>query len=522
MKQAILSICYVSALAWLAIFGSFANAAGSSAMTQKIQQLRLDLQSSGFQVAEGAFKLFTIADCQFAIASMGNCLGNNPTAPYIFPAVPLWPDEFVDEHLRNAFGPLPGDTWATHRFDPREALVIMGPLPPPGAYFGIQTYVYSREGSLNPSDPIFLSLTDPVMRRILFSLSPNPARVLVFSSIGNSVNNVVIERRSGAAFDRQRAFIITPDDAMRRKITEALVHADIAERDEIFTEPVSPGLVRVGLGEHADDVMTLIRYAEPENAAAGERWRQHIPLIVLRIRDMNMGRATRPFPTPAYEPKTARSELKLQEDFNNLIRAVKLHWQQTAAPGGPFQSLQLAADLIGQHCLARPMNCLADTQDTDYQVSPSLTIDSGEVIAVVGTLGTATGNATYVSLSVNRIAVLMGVANIPGGELDGSASPFSASVKHAGKFHVHYFARDCTGLPDCLPLTEDLVPRGDAIKIIQRNYVVPGTARGADPTQVLNPYVIVFNGAARPPHTADDHDRGEGHHGDDPSYKGHD
>jgi hypothetical protein len=47
-------------------------------------------------------------------------------------------------------------------------------------------------------------------------------------------------------------------------------------------------------------------------------------------------------------------------------------------------------------------------------------------------------------------------------------------------------------------ITEKQVPRGEAIKIIQRNYVVPGSARGADPTKVLNPVAIVLNGPARP------------------------
>jgi hypothetical protein len=36
------------------------------------------------------------------------------------------------------------------------------------------------------------------------------------------------------------------------------------------------------------------------------------------------------------------------------------------------------------------------------------------------------------------------------------------------------------------------------LKIVQRNYVVPGSARGADPTRVVNPVLIVLDGASRP------------------------
>jgi hypothetical protein len=54
-------------------------------------------------------------------------------------------------------------------------------------------------------------------------------------------------------------------------------------------------------------------------------------------------------------------------------------------------------DEIGQHCLARPMNCLGDTQDDSFRSAPTLSLDGGEVFAVVGTRAIATDNATYVS-----------------------------------------------------------------------------------------------------------------------------
>lgn len=482
-----------------AAYGTGNNNPLSTSLEQKVQGFRAELEARGYEVVRGHWNLFRIEDCKFAIASMGNCLGNNPAAPYVFPSFPLWPDEFVDNNMKEAFGPLPEDSWATYRLDEREAVIVLGLLPPPGRYFGIQTYVYSRADNLDPTDPVFLqTLLDPIMHKLFFAASPNPSRVLTFSSIGNSNNNVVVEQQSGTAFNRQRYFIITPDAVMQRDMTEALVRSGVAERNEIFTEPVSPEVARVGLGADADDFITLVRYAHPENEEAGELWREQLPLVVLRVRDKNTTRPTEPWPAPAYDEKTAFSELGLQGNHAELVEAVRQHWGQPEAPVGSFQSLQRSVDLIGQHCLPRPMNCLGDTQDTDYQVSPSVTIDSGEVIAVAGTLGTATGNATYVGLSVNRVAVLTGVANLSDTDLEGSASAFSGSADNTDKFYVQYFARDCTALPNCQALSEELVPRGEAIKIIQRNYIVPGTARGGDPALLLNPAVIVFDGSARP------------------------
>jgi hypothetical protein len=123
-------------------------------LAQKVNNLSADLQAKGYKVAPGAFNLFTVEDCRYAIKSIGNCVGNNPAAPYIIPSVPLWPDEAVDEHMRDLLGPTPGDTWWTYRLGKREALVVAALLPPPAAYFGLETYIFSRQGSINTSDKI--------------------------------------------------------------------------------------------------------------------------------------------------------------------------------------------------------------------------------------------------------------------------------------------------------------------------------------------------------------------------------
>ncbi len=469
-----------------------------ASLQQKVEALEADLEAQGFEVLRGDWSLFTIDDCQFPIATLGQCLGNNPAAPYAIPSVPLWPDEHVDETLREVLGPMPGDTWVTHRLDEREALVVLALTPPQGAYYGLQTYVFSREDELNPNDPVFLGLTDPIMRSVLFATAPDPARVLVFASLGNSNNHVVVQQASGAAFDQQRFFVITPDQVMERAVTESLLRAGVPDPDHILTEPISAEQARLGLGAGADDFMTLMRYALPADPDAGERWRQRLPMAVLRVRDPDATRATEPYPTPVLDARTAISEAGLADDVAQLVGGVRQIWGQAAAPATEFESLLLSVDLVGRDCLERPMNCLGDTGDADYQISPTVTLDDGEVLAVVGTLGTATGNATYVSLSINRIEVLMGVANVDHDELQGSAGGFADDVAGAGQLYLQYFARDCGALAHCFEIGEDLVPAGEAIKIIQRNYVVPGTARGPDPLQVVNPTLIVLDGAVRP------------------------
>lgn len=144
------------------------DAATAAGVEGQARQVESALRARGYEVARGATKLFTIADCKYTISVLGNCLGNNPAAPYIIMAVPLWSNEYVDNTLRNLLGPLPDKTWATHRFDKRDSLIVVGRMPPPSKYFGFQTYVFTREGQINKSDPIYRTVTAPFLHAILF------------------------------------------------------------------------------------------------------------------------------------------------------------------------------------------------------------------------------------------------------------------------------------------------------------------------------------------------------------------
>lgn len=458
----------------------------------KVDSLKADLEKRGFEVAQGAWKLFTIEDCKYPIAKVGMCFGNNPTAPYILPTLPLWPNEFVDPSMEGLFGPTVGETWATYRLDPREAIVIIGQMPPSGAYYGLQSYVFSREGVINTNDPIYKSVTDPFMKSILFMLAPNPSRVLTFASVGDSNNMVEIASKSGAAFDKERSFIITADAGMEKDMKKSLLRAGVPSKKHIFTERVSKDLVNLGLTSKADDMMTLMRYALPDDENAGNEWRQNLPLAVLRVREKNPSRPTVPYAEKPLATRTGVSEIGLQEDMNELVSAVKQKWGQPDAETTGFVSLYLSVDLVGPHCLKRPMDCLGDNSDADYQISATKSLDSDDVFAVVGTLGTKTGNATYASLSVNQIPELKGVSNLSQKDLSGTASEFADQVSNTDKFYVQYFARDCGNIQNCFEISEEMVPPGKEIKIILRNYVVPGSLRGADPTKVLNPKLLVL------------------------------
>jgi hypothetical protein len=478
-----------------------------AALEQTVGLLRDDLEGNGFAVAGGYWTLWGATDCRYPIQTLGYCYGNNPTAPYVLAVVPPWNDEYVDQRFHHILTQAQRNMSATYRLDQREALLILAQLPPPARYFGVQSNVFTREAAFNAYDPILPKVAaDPLLQGLLFGVSPDPSRRMLMASIGNSTNNAVIEQQTGhAAWNRPVYIVVTSDGDMGAAMTDALVRAG-ASASDIFTERVSPELVKVGLHRSADDLITYIRYAMPLDAAAGEQWRSDLPLTILRVRDVTSRQYDKPFPIPAYESRTAHyDENPLAGDLATLLNAVRTHWAQPAATVLPFFSAYKFLDLVGQHCLGHPvatrgpMDCLGDSQDADYQISASARIDDGQVIAVVGTLSTQTGNATYTSLSVNWFPLLVGVANIDDATLAGTAARVTTTLTHdPDLFYVYYVARDCTGLTDCLEIPKRLVPSGEIVKLIQRNYVNPGSRRGPDPAKILNPVAIVLDGQSRP------------------------
>jgi hypothetical protein len=496
-------------------------------LEQKVQDFQSAIIEAGYEVSRGYWDLWSTDDCKYPLQTVGFCYGNNPTAPYVLAFLPPWKDEFVDKSLKHALAQERKGMNPNYRLGEREALVILAELPPPARYFGLGTNVFTRQTQLNTEDPVYEILDHPetqALKEIIFGGSPNPDRLMMIATIGDTINNVDIEEQSKENWGQQRFFVITPDEDMADAMIEALKEVGVDET-HVFTEPVglvndpnseSEGLVRLGYGPEADDFFTYIRYSMPNDIALGEKWREQLPLTILRVRDFSSHTANKPFNIPTYEAKTANTDepTNLGGDLENLVDAVKEYWGQTSDENSlEFRSLSLWVDLVGQHCLGHdgppptngidlprgPMNCLGDNQDADYQISAgTYQLDDNQVIAVVGTLGTETGNATYSSLSVNWFPELVGVLNRDDTVLKESAKKFKGALSDEElytNFYVYYFARDCSGLyPWCHEISRKLIPRGDTIKIVQRNYVNPGSRRGPDPSMVLNPISIEFDG----------------------------
>ncbi len=473
------------------------------------QQLTHKLQQQGFEVNRGYFKLWTVDACPYTFDRVGLCFGNNPAAPYVTFSVPSWPGEFVDR-ISSVWGPSQPGYNDVFRLDPREAIIILAQMPPPARYFSEQSFVFTREGTYDKNSDTYKNIAnDPdipdFILPIFFRQVPKMTeRVQLFASLSNAINNVVIERQSHQAFDQVRYFIVTPDDFMNKSVREAFAGISVKDED-IFTEPI-PAVMRLGLGEAADDFTTLIRYAQPndggERGTPSAKWRKDLPLVVLRVRDTHHD--PQPYTTPVkFEPRTAFNEYTLQPDLIDLVSTVHQRWtgqrcanakcSDVAKPFLDFQAYPIY--MVGPLCLPIGEDCLGDNWDAAYNVYGRASFDHGEIYAVAGTLGTRTGNATYVGLSITEVKQFKGIENLSDKVLDGTADGYAGEVNNTGYFFLYYFTRDCSGLTQltgdhCFEVDKTMIPEGGSAAFGLRNYIRQGTQRGPDSALVLHPMIM--------------------------------
>ncbi|HKK02198.1 MAG TPA: hypothetical protein VJ955_08525 [Desulfuromonadales bacterium] len=537
--------CFWALIFWFSLvpwaFSQKVTPVNPGQVERTARQLTNVLKAKGFEVKQGYFKLWAIDDCQFTYDRLGLCLGNNPAAPYIVPTVPPWPDEAVIPNHDCVFGPCHPGTEDIYRLDPREAIIILAETPPPARYYSEQSWVFSRQGSYDTESDTYKAIAKateegelpPFILPIFFRTIPNlpagiPQRIFLIASMDKNPNSFVIQNQTNTTpFNQQRYFIITPDAYMDTAVRDALKSISVGETD-IFTEKIpsasgvgSDSKLRIGLDQASDDFMTFIRYAQPDDGGgpgtASYRWRKNLPLAVLRVRATD--HEAQPYPAftmDDLETRTAFDEkTTFQSDLNSLVSAISNKWdhpctESDCSDQGAVSLINVQTpplSMVGPLCTPVGENCLGDNWDASYALYGRMSLDAGEIYAVAGTLGTRTGNATYVGLGINKASQFVGVANLSDKNLQDTAQTFVAKLTgnncpatgHTGTadcMFVYYFARDCsvveavTGESNCFTINTKLIPEGDSLVLTLRDYVRPGTERGPDSSKVLPPVLI--------------------------------
>lgn len=493
------------------------------------------LRTRGFRVNPGYPMLWGQGACaKYLYPALQTCLGNNPVSPYVMAVVKAWPNEHVGPSPPNTFGQVRRGFTPFYRLSPREAIVIYGKMPPPGKFMGWQAFVWSQPGHWTAKDYNRWARTPnrPYPMQYLFATipagDPKAKRTMSWSSFGDSVNNVVMQRRSGDPWGRYRYFVITPSATTDRAVRSALRALGVSNRN-VFTEPIprrdALGTIGpLGLGKNAIDFYTFFRYALPADPTAAQKWWADVPLTVMRVRAPASLGPVRRYAKAKYGKRTARSEEYLAGDMERLLTAVcsevtstaQLQSPDCAQPPPASSRVPDPADDYGwnaAYCRKVHMWC-GDISDAGLLWTGPLPLDGGQVYAMVDTLATETGNATYVGLGVNDASTFLSPTGVTDATLKGSADRYGPLVGHPDKFYVHYFTRTCDRLGpmlgarlklDCTEISPDMVPpmggsaafghpalRG-AFWPGLRDYIAPGTAHGPDTSKLLRPRILTFS-----------------------------
>jgi hypothetical protein len=482
------------------------------------------LKSAGYTVSQGASYLVDGTACQMYIEYFGNCGGNNPVAPYFIVQVPVIAAQYLDPYYAAQFATTTSSGVPIsefYRLADNEALVVVVSMPPQGAYFGYQSNIYTRDITKYPLAP-------PTSNSDGSTIMPDPYRVATFGSIGNAINNVIIQKQTGAKWGGSLFGAITTSnsslDAALRKVMD---HSTRMNSKLLVSEPVGD-FIYTGIGQTADEFYTMIRYALPENQSDGDAWaaapQNHI--WVFRVTD-NSGAAVTRNPTPAYTQKKASDEsslLSAQQELANLL----LNYSQTtlgypAAISSMSTTVSYGSDgelkgLVGQTCIGAGVPCAGDDQDTDaYRVQILGPVTGAQAVYTVGVDHTQfpsvkQANATYISIGVYDGPTLTGIAGVwqtnksatgfLSGTLTGSAKTMlndlglydlaSSNLQSQLKYlYAVSISRTCpAGKAWCVTFDDTQIPEVDNVVLSERAYMRVGTTTGGNPDVMLTPMTI--------------------------------
>ncbi len=481
------------------------------------------LANSGFHPVQGNVFLLQNSVCPLFVSIFDSCFGQNPAAPYVVPQPPI-EDSYVDPFYATQLEtPGPGGTTDIfYRLSDNDALITIVSYPPLAAYVGFQSYVFSRQISN------YIGITPPRAPTV----SPDTTRYEIVGSVGNDINNIITQSQYGFPWGGNVVvFITTSNTNLANALIANAVAAGIS-RNSIFIEPVGSNVI-TGNGVAADDMITLMRFAIPQDTAAGNLWNAQVSQNVAVYKVTNPNISVSRFGMNQYTPhqinnnesalSTALSQLiALLQSYLTTQQAVPSSNQPTVATTVVNSSGVPISGLVGSFCIAVGTNCEADNQDTSTYTNLLLTTlgleETAFIVGVNHSLANINNNR-YVSVDIYSAATSSGIASTSqtnptavgfnSGNLTGSAQQIltelgisipggdTALLANINNLYVTFIARDCNNPTIaaannfCINLMgTSLVPAGFPLSVTERSYVLPGTTTGANPDDMVYPFVV--------------------------------
>jgi hypothetical protein len=483
----------------------------------------------GYKVVQGNAYLMVNTACPLFVSIFDSCFGQNPAAPYIIPQPPI-EDSYVDPYYAtplNTPGP-DGETNIIYRLSNQDALVSIVSYPPKAAFFGYQSYVFTRETSY------YVDITPPRARTV----SPDPSRYEIFGSIGNDTNNVIVENKYGVSpWNNAIVMYITTSNSKLANALIANAKSHGINPNSIFIEPVGSNVI-TGNGPQSDDMLTLMRYAIPESTDEANTWIDNLSKNVKVYKVSKAGIKTLRYGEPQYTPHNVNNaettfSPSISTALEQLAALLQTYLNTKQSPStSEYQPLEVTTTvnssgvpeegLVGSYCIAYGTNCEGDDQDTSTYADLLLrTLGLEETAFVVGVNHNVSNldNTYYVSVGLYDAKTSSGIASssqtnpdavgFDSGVLNGSAQAVLDAlgitvpqgdtdlIANLPNLYVAAIARNinnptiAAASAYCIDLMgTSLIPLGEPISITERSYILPGTTTGGNVDYMLYPLVV--------------------------------
>jgi hypothetical protein len=451
-------------------------------LLSKARAMRMTLQDKGYrvrgQIDTSHFAKFDISKlyCQGTLPS---CNGNNFNAPYLVAEVPQLPGQAAPSLVPYSF-----------RLRGNEAVVLLGPTPPPCDYYSYVCFLFNRyEQGWGPAGyhKILSSLGDPLNR---FTMKAGPV-----------------------SFSQNTVLIFTPDRNTAKAVWKAARAVGFSPGViNTFVIPHSLYKTNNSLDKTTDELIIAQRTALwKDGTKDGSGYLDSPGVVVFRVTPPARSTAD-PFPVPKQRVRgTGVTEFNLIPAVDALREAILAHYSGLSA-----QEI-LTDQAVPESPLAiqTMTNTLGDSRDAVYLLAQDtfkLSNDPNDFLIVYGVNHEKSRKAVYQNVNIYRAFKLCGVAsafshcngNPSCVSLEGAAGHYFSgpSGVDVDKLYALKVARNCGGDPRCLQIPTGGCGEGaeinDDLIAAVRAYVDPKTKIGPNYTELLFDRIIHFTPSASP------------------------
>lgn len=450
-------------------------------LLQKAAALKKNLEEKGFQVrGDINYARFTQINpaTMYCAGQMDTCNGFNFQGGYLAAMVPSSPGQAA-----TMSAPL-------FRIRKNEAVVLVGPTPPPCDFFSYTCWLFYRhEQGWGPRN-----------------------QHKIYSNIGETLNNSVI-RAGKDPFNKNVVLSFTSDEETNKAVRTAALRAGFP--GEVFNTYVLPSSVMKtndALDETTDQFLIVQRTALwRDGSEDGAGYIKHPGVVVLRV--------TPPDNTP-HKPlpgskQRVRGSGTTETDYGpavDQLREAILRRHSNL----PAQELTTSQWLMESPlAIQTTTNTLGDSADTVYlgtEQAFKLSDSPDDFVIAYGVNHQKSGKCVYHNINVYKKLKACGVASAfdhCNGNPDcvafaGSAQAYLSQVKGAksDQLYALKIARHCQGEPYCLEVPTGACGVGagldDELFLGFRAYLEPKTKTGPAYNELLFDKVIHFSPAPAP------------------------